>query len=907
MVMDATNHDGAINYTTNWTLACGSLTDSVSFESSFSTTTANHESDDGNGIIPAAVDQAAKSPLLLLPPVPNGDPCEITSTVPDLSSFTLLYFRFFCYSLSSTISKTLRSGYKHLISKLKVDSEKFIYLQVYIRSTARVYEVYYTKKKRDDREYLCTVRCGVAMTEDEEVLKIISLNESPASENGVEPVKDGDSMEKKVKENGNGQTREDDWVDVKSNEKDLLSVPQLGQQDLFEATAEIDDAEPCVSITLRLLSLQDKTCALVDEVYVFADPVDPSESEKEETSGTGNSSSSALMAMFMPALLQMSRGKDVRKEQDTQVSDKFNRINPASLGDPNGSDKIVNEIQQETDVISANQKGVSLPVLANTLVRHADSTRVPEAEIKRDVSCSNVETVLHQLVNKVIRLETILTSFEDRMLKPISSIDARLQLVEEKLEQLGKKSLESELLVQTKIPNPGSQGSDTVKTPETDQLDGLNQKTDNPQLASCATTVVPDSASIDNGEDYAVVQPKNRLDDVLKKFAEPGNDNDSISGNEMIPAESEISCDEVGHSPGEGSFEENPKRSVSINDALASALAGLLSSTSITDGKYSQALIVRAPEFSDEDDMETEEKSLAGSLPDKSQVAAEVLGNTSSVSESPTSPRKEPGITLCNEEGTQEVIDGVPETLDDTVGVYANAETVLSVSDHGLDGDTVTSSTKADYYTERENRSYEPGNPDSLDHELESSNVTTKESEEEPERNDVLKSVLGFQPKTSSVDFLAHVLDVKFNSERKVSDSKCLFESLFTEGFKTVAVDCNNGGLGDDNLVSVEDGELKGPPTDTLSSLEMDHYETNEMLLQLNGEISDSKCPLSTEGFKNVEVDNEGFGDDNLVSVEDGELKGPPRDTLSSLEMDHYEKHEMHLQLNAEISTASLI
>ncbi|KAF8105684.1 hypothetical protein N665_0157s0249 [Sinapis alba] len=803
MVMDATNHDGVINYTTNWTLAGGSLTDSVSFESSFSTTTANHESDDGNGITPAAVDHAATSPLLLLPPVPNGDPCEITITF----------------------------------------AQEYELRQVYIRSTARVYEVYYTKKKRDDREYLCTVRCGVAVREeeeDEEVLQIIPLNESAASRNEV---KDGDSMAKKVKDNGNGQSKEDDWVDVKSgdasllnNEKDLLSVPQ---QDLFEATAEIDDAEACVSITVRLLSLQDKSCALVDEVYVFADPVDPSEADKEEASGTGNSSSSALMAMFMPALLQMSRGKDVRKEQGRQVSDKFNSINPASLGDPNESDKIVSEIQQEADVISANHKGASLPVLANTLAKHADATRIPEAEIKRDMACNNVETILHQLVNKVSRLETILTSSEDRMLKPISSIDARLQLVEEKLEQLGKKSLESELLVQTKIPNPGSQGSDTDKTLDTDQLDELNQKTDNPQLASCTETVVPGSASIDNGEDYAVVQPKNRQDDIFTKFVEPGNENNSISGNEMTSAESEISNEEVDHSLGEGSFEENPKRSVSINDALATALAGLLSSTSITDGKYSQALIVTAPEFSDEDDMETEEKSLTGSLPDKNQDAAEELGNTSSASESPTSSPKEPGITLCNEEGAQEMIDGVPETLGDTVGGYADAEKVVSVSNHGLEGDTVTSSTKAVYYTERENRSYEPGNPDSLNHELESSNVTTKESEEEPEMEDVLKSVLGFKPNTSSVDFLAPVLDVNFNSERKVSDSKCLFESLFTEGVKTVVVDCDNGVFGDDNLVSVEDEEeLKGPPTDTLSSLEMDHYETNEMYLQLNAEIS---------------------------------------------------------------------
>lgn len=88
--------------------------------------------------------------------------------------------------------------------------------QVYIRSSARVYEVYYNKKKRDDREYLCTVRCGVAVREEEE-------EDEEASKNGVEPGEDDDPMAKKVKANGKGQTKEDDWVEVKS-------VPQLGQQ-----------------------------------------------------------------------------------------------------------------------------------------------------------------------------------------------------------------------------------------------------------------------------------------------------------------------------------------------------------------------------------------------------------------------------------------------------------------------------------------------------------------------------------------------------------------------------------------------------------------------------------------------------------------------------------------------------
>lgn len=102
--MGASNHDNDFNSTTNWKLVDGTLIDAISFESSF---TANPESDDG--IISAAVDHVTKSPLLLLPPVPNGEPCEITSTVLNLSSF-----------FSEILKNTLRSGViKPLIVSLK--------------------------------------------------------------------------------------------------------------------------------------------------------------------------------------------------------------------------------------------------------------------------------------------------------------------------------------------------------------------------------------------------------------------------------------------------------------------------------------------------------------------------------------------------------------------------------------------------------------------------------------------------------------------------------------------------------------------------------------------------------------------------------------------------------------------
>lgn len=64
------------------------------------------------------------------------------------------------------------------------------------------------------------------------------------------------------------------------------------------------------------------------------------------------------------------------------------------------------------------------------------------------------------------------------------------------------------------------------------------------------------------------------------------------------------------------------------------------------------------------------------------------------------------------------------------------------------------------------------------------------------------------------------------------------------------------------------------------------------------------------EEFNNVVVDcnKEGFGDDNLVLVEDEEeLKGLLIDIFLCLEMDCYEMNEVYLQLNGEILIVSLI
>lgn len=69
--------------------------------------------------------------------------------------------------------------------------------QVYIRSTARVYEIYCAPDLKTTGEYLCTVRCGVAVR-DGHVLRC----------NSIESLPNRDSSDESVK-------CEDDWVEVK--------------------------------------------------------------------------------------------------------------------------------------------------------------------------------------------------------------------------------------------------------------------------------------------------------------------------------------------------------------------------------------------------------------------------------------------------------------------------------------------------------------------------------------------------------------------------------------------------------------------------------------------------------------------------------------------------------------------
>lgn len=91
--------------------------------------------------------------------------------------------------------------------------------QVYVRSTARVYEIYYKPGAHSSNEYLCTVRCSIAVGEDD------LLHESNHVEASIEPTKelDRDYYEKRSP----SSATEDDWVEVKNPESHVEVINSL--------------------------------------------------------------------------------------------------------------------------------------------------------------------------------------------------------------------------------------------------------------------------------------------------------------------------------------------------------------------------------------------------------------------------------------------------------------------------------------------------------------------------------------------------------------------------------------------------------------------------------------------------------------------------------------------------------
>ncbi|KAM7472516.1 hypothetical protein LguiA_010699 [Lonicera macranthoides] len=502
-----TSSSSSWSCTANWTISHGSLHTCITLDSS---------------VYPAVDSSVTLNSPLLLKSSPSCDygPCEIKI------SFTQ----------------------KHEIR------------QVYVRSTARVYEIYYAPDLQSNNEYLCTVRCGIAEREGE-LLHAADIEEAVHSDSKESKV---EIVEEKAMNGINNSSSEDDWVEVKVPHSPVLdngngSLPKKTSattrsiQEFYEATAEISDADPCISLTLRLLSLQTKERVFVDEIYVYADPVESSYSENQGAVKAENSAGSSLMAMLAPTLLQLSKS-GISRSKETQPSTDEKR-----------------ECQEN------KSKATELNNTADHIPNHEKSNRF-EGErnygnvAKNENQYSRFEGVLERLETRVSRIEDMLLRFEETMIKPINGIEMGLQQVEQQLEVLSKNSQHPPVFPScTRFSAPAFSSMESYSS-------SYNEGTEFPPCRESE-------------------QEKDSPANKISKSA--GQTSTPVSAPQFLPSlvvtAPEFQCgDEEENADSKSSKDslEKQKKSLSIDDALAAALAGFSSMNIVRSPKSTEILEV---------------------------------------------------------------------------------------------------------------------------------------------------------------------------------------------------------------------------------------------------------------------------------------------------------------------------
>ncbi|XP_022954132.1 uncharacterized protein LOC111456487 isoform X2 [Cucurbita moschata] len=468
--------------------------------------------------------------------------------------------------------------------------------------------MYCVTSSQNENEYLCTVRCCAALR-DEEVLHTNGIDDDSARINGS----NGVVTEANSQRGSNSNMNEDDWVEVKApdgpalDRKNNSSITTSGgdslrmiKQDFYEATAEITDANPCTSLTIRLLSLQNKSIVYVDEIYVFTNPVDLE--EESPLKNSAQSSQSSLMSMLVPTLLQLSKTTGSSKSNGSRNSNEEGIHILTKIGS--------NALDSTDSVTGLEQEGKSCVTVDDEVKFHEEKEcdrsvgqpevhlQVPVTERMHNEPLRRIENVLCQLVSRMDRIENCFLRFEENMLKPINSIEGRLKQVEQQLEVVTKTSHGSEW------PSCYRMSAPSFSAIESASNSFYNSGNDHPscgpdqkELRSGTSPIALDVSSSGGSSllrpSLVVTAPEfSNVDDydqgtVVIAAAEFSNGNDDSQENRTL----EVAVD---------SSKSKPKPS--IDDVLASALAQFaLSSSSISIPEHSKTVTVRSPDLSNED------------------------------------------------------------------------------------------------------------------------------------------------------------------------------------------------------------------------------------------------------------------------------------------------------------------
>lgn len=611
----------------------------------------------------------------------------------------------------------------------------------------------------------------------------------------------------------------------------------------------MSDVNPCVSLTIRFLSLQNKDRVYVDEVYVFADPVDSTDSEKQ-VGQMENSSGSSFMTMLLPTLLQLSKTKGTTQSQYKQNSETCKNQNFQDVGsEATDSTTFAAKVQQEEKPSISDDQEVEFQnfnrsSVGTTYLQSPSQVPPNRPDFPRN---NRVERSLDELFSRIGRIEDICLRFEEKLLKPINSIEARLQRVEEQLEVLNNKPKKSGLPSCSRFYAPNFSCIESESTsfchsgtnyPHYEEFES-NKK----DIHSDAQSI-PDDDMSDSGN---ATQLLPSLIVTAPEFSSCDDEEENDASNEALD-----------------SLVDKPRQAPTIDDVLASALAGFVSSISIQSDKKFESVSVETHEVSNEKDDKVDK-----SVSPKADCGISTDG-TGSTDDSPSnalnlSPLESEGdmIRSLNHENSDKIAEGdelclhyVGGEKDESWGSHVNNND--DQAHHGMVGTDFCPTAKE---IENEEVSTEVRNilvPDETDIQSEilmyqtdtdsdtiwkdglaRTNLTValarKVTEEKSDR-DILQTMFEFSRASSVVDFHIPVLDVKFVSQ-DIRNGYMPLEDLFS-GFsesksepvvveETPYVSPSNE---QENLLAVEDEKSVSPAIDDHFSVDVNYCSLHEPL-----------------------------------------------------------------------------
>jgi len=557
-----------------------------------------------------------------------------------------------------------------------------------------------------------------------------------------------------------------------------------------------------------------------------------------------NSAGNSLMAMLVPAFFQLSKTKGIGGGEDKCNIDTRERQNSQDNGSKAAAPVDVEKKIQEEVRLQEAAGPTSKPV------QHEISQQVSNTESKPNISHNHFEGVLDQLVSRVNRIEDLFLRFEESMLKPINSIDVRLQRVEQQLDALTKKTESSALVSCTRISAPDFSCSE----PETNSYNSSSDisyvacEENRSHSPSPLTTVLPDATLVSSVND-TMLQPG--LVVTAPEFS-------NYDGEEEDHA-----VESVKESP-----KDKQKHTMSIDDALAYALAGFLSSTSIQSQKYSQTLVVKTPDFTSEEE-NINENVTPGIVESERNMdpptcfcesdGTEHLGNSlSSVSNMTSLEGDENVMRSLSDNNYSKMVNGVDEQCHRSEGGESDSQDICV--GHAVAPATHDVVGTDSYHLENDIKDGEIDNKISKTPDLQKTeslkqfskdqtdvgSVTTQEiavsnelvaskGTEEESKQDILQNIVELSRASSVVDFESPILEVKFVSQEN-SGIKSPLEALLAGmpdlevEIPSVMEDNNDGSKNGDqcSLISVEDFGAEVSGTDTHISVDMDYYSLNE-------------------------------------------------------------------------------